>query len=112
MTNLAEGWRPLNGISGSGWDIWLGMKEETYPKALFAIFFRRCDVSPLPEYTMGKPFPGNPAFDRMKWIKRQFHEGKTAYEHLFAEDIAWLEEQAAEERRREAYRALPTYGLF
>lgn len=106
---LPEGWRPLNGISGSGWDIWLGIDDNNL-ELNFAIFRRRIEETET--YTMGRPGGGNEAFKRMDLIKTMFHQGKVSFEELFADDVAWEAEVKEQEQSERALRALPTYGRF
>jgi hypothetical protein len=100
MPNLADGWRPLQGISCNGWDIWLGISDQ---ENSFAIFRRRLDETKA--YTMGRPLKGSDGFKRMDLVRSMFYTGTMTAEELFADDIAW-------ERSQTAYRTNPNYGLF
>jgi hypothetical protein len=95
--DLPEGWKPLGGVSGSGWDIWIGHCATEHSSRRYAIWYRRINFdSSRPQYTKGKTHPSRASAEAV--LKQFVAEGF---------DASWIVDSTAA-----AYAADPSYGAF
>jgi hypothetical protein len=76
----------MKGISGAGWDIWLGTGPHMPEGSRFAMFRRR--IADEETYTKGLTYPTlTTAEEALTQIKHQFHLGKYQFDDLFPNEV-------------------------
>jgi len=56
LDELPGDWQAFSGVSGSGWDIWIGYSATEHPGRRYAIWWRRIEI-PAVSFKKGKIHP-------------------------------------------------------